>query len=169
VYGLRACAIRLTNTYGPRMRVKDARQTFLGIWIRKLLEGNHFEIWDGQANPRFHLRWMTASSALLLAALNEKTNGQIYNLGGEQTVTLLELAQLLVKINGSGIFGTPRFSPECQERIDLGDYYSDWSRIRKSLGWVPKVPLRDGLERTLSGILPGASGGIQMRGIGGEI
>ena len=34
VYGIRACALRLTNTYGPGMRVKDARQTFLGIWIR---------------------------------------------------------------------------------------------------------------------------------------
>ncbi len=39
VYGIRACALRLTNTYGPGMRVKDARQTFLGIWIRLLLEG----------------------------------------------------------------------------------------------------------------------------------
>jgi len=37
VYGLRACALRLTNTYGPRMRIKDARQTFLGIWIRLLV------------------------------------------------------------------------------------------------------------------------------------
>ena len=33
VYGIRACALRLTNTYGPRMRVKDARQTFIGVWI----------------------------------------------------------------------------------------------------------------------------------------
>jgi len=39
VYGIRTCALRLTNTYGPRMRVKDARQTFLGIWIKNLVEG----------------------------------------------------------------------------------------------------------------------------------
>jgi len=34
VYGLASSVLRLTNTYGPRMRIKDARQTFLGIWIR---------------------------------------------------------------------------------------------------------------------------------------
>src|SRR5260370_1048279 len=39
VYDVRACALRLTNTYGPRMRVKDARQTFLGIWLRQLVQG----------------------------------------------------------------------------------------------------------------------------------
>lgn len=47
VYGLRACALRLTNTYGPRMRVKDARQTFLGVWMRLLVEGQPFEVWGG--------------------------------------------------------------------------------------------------------------------------
>ena len=42
-------SLRLTNTYGPRMRVKDARQTFLGIWIRQLLEGKPFEVFgDGE-------------------------------------------------------------------------------------------------------------------------
>ena len=45
VYGIRACALRLTNTYGPCMRVKDARQTFLGIWVRLLVEGKSFEVW----------------------------------------------------------------------------------------------------------------------------
>src|SRR4051794_11875828 len=39
VYGMRTTALRLTNTYGPRMRVRDARQTFLGIWLRLALQG----------------------------------------------------------------------------------------------------------------------------------
>ena len=39
VYGIRACSLRLTNTIGPRMRIKDARQTFLGVWIRQVLTG----------------------------------------------------------------------------------------------------------------------------------
>jgi dTDP-4-dehydrorhamnose reductase len=41
-HGIRVCVLRLTNTYGPRMRVRDARQTFLGIWIRKVIEGGRF-------------------------------------------------------------------------------------------------------------------------------
>ncbi|NBV87244.1 MAG: NAD-dependent epimerase/dehydratase family protein, partial [Verrucomicrobia bacterium] len=85
VYGVRASALRLTNTYGPRMRVKDARQTFLGIWIRLILEERPFEIWEGE-----QLRDFTyvddCVEALLMTAASEKTNGQIYNLGGECTV-----------------------------------------------------------------------------------
>src|SRR5690349_7046956 len=48
VFGITTCALRLTNSYGPRMRVKDARQTFLGTWIRLLMEGKPFEVWGGQ-------------------------------------------------------------------------------------------------------------------------
>ena len=47
VHGIAATALRLTNTIGPRMRVKDARQTFVGVWVRRLVEGEPFEVWGG--------------------------------------------------------------------------------------------------------------------------
>jgi UDP-glucose 4-epimerase len=147
VYGVRACALRLTNTYGPRMRVKDARQTFLGVWIRLAVEGKPFEIWEGQ-----QLRDFTyvddCVEAMLLAAASEETNGQIYNLGDERPISLLELGKLLVEVNGGGEFAVKSFPPE-RKRIDIGDYYCDWSHIRTALGWEPRVPLRAGLVRTL--------------------
>ena len=45
VYGIPVWVLRLTNTYGPRMRVKDARQTFLGCWLRLILTGRNSTIW----------------------------------------------------------------------------------------------------------------------------
>ena len=48
LYNLHVCVLRLTNTIGPRMRIKDARQTFLGIWIRKVLDSEPFEVWGGE-------------------------------------------------------------------------------------------------------------------------
>ncbi|MFT8245929.1 NAD-dependent epimerase/dehydratase family protein [Roseomonas sp. BN140053] len=48
VHARRVCALRLTNCYGPRLRIKDHRQTFLGIWIRRVLEGDPFEVWGGE-------------------------------------------------------------------------------------------------------------------------
>ena len=57
VYQIRSCALRLTNTYGPGMRVKDARQTFLGIWIRRLIEGKSIQIFgDGKQRRDFNFR-----------------------------------------------------------------------------------------------------------------
>jgi len=147
VYGIRACALRLTNTIGPRMRVKDARQTFLGIWIRHLIEGKPFEVWGGS-----QLRDFTyvddAVEAFLLAAAREEANGQVFNLGGNRILSLKELADLLVEVNGSGEYATCSFPLE-RQRIDIGDYYSDYSRIRSLLNWEPKVLLSEGLRLTL--------------------
>jgi UDP-glucose 4-epimerase len=148
VYGIRSCALRLTNTYGPRMRVKDARQTFLGVWIRLLIEGKPFEVWDGE-----QLRDFTyvddAVEAMLLAAASDAGNGQVFNLGGERAINLKELASLLVEENGGGEFRIRSF-PADRKRIDIGGYYADDRSIRKVLGWEPKVPIRAGLANTLA-------------------
>ncbi len=147
VYGIRSCALRLTNTYGPRMRIKDARQTFLGVWIRLAVEGKPFEVWEGH-----QLRDFTfvddASEAFLLAAANESSNGEIFNLGGESVVSLKELADLVVQVNGGGEYLT-RSYPADRKRIDIGDYYADFGRIRSVLGWQPRTALREGLRLTL--------------------
>jgi UDP-glucose 4-epimerase len=148
VYGIRACALRLTNTYGPRMRVKDARQTFLGIWIRLLVEGKPFDVWGGT-----QLRDFTyvddAVDAFLLAATREEANGQVFNLGGCEVIGLRDLADLLLAANGGGTFQVREF-PTDRKRIDIGDYYADFSHIRSILGWEPKVSLRKGLACTIA-------------------
>ena len=148
VYGVRACALRLTNTYGPRMRVRDARQTFLGIWIRLLLEGKPFEVWDGGQRRDFTYV-DDAVEALLMAAAGDAANGQVFNLGGECVISLQDLADLLVQTNGGGEYVVRSFPPD-RKRIDVGDYYADYSRIRSVLGWEPRTPLRSGLARTLA-------------------
>lgn len=147
VYGIRSCALRLTNTYGPRMRIKDARQTFLGIWIRLLLEGQPFEVWGGQQLRDFNYV-DDCVNALLMAAEREETNGQIYNLGDRNPVSLQELADLLIELNGGGTY-TVRVFPEDRKKIDIGDYYSDFSKFAAAVGWEPKVGLREGLTKTL--------------------
>lgn len=147
VYGLQSCALRLTNTYGPAMRVKDARQTFLGIWVRLLLEGKAFEVWGGE-----QLRDFTyvddAVDAFLLAALNPAAAGRVFNLGGDSVVSLAQTAQLLVEANGSGDYRMREFPSE-RKRIDIGDYYADDRLIRTLLGWAPQVTLAQGLAHTL--------------------
>jgi UDP-glucose 4-epimerase len=148
VYGLRACALRLTNTIGPRMRIKDARQTFLGVWIRLLLEGKAFEVWGGE-----QLRDFTyvddAVDAFLMAATSEDANGQVFNLGCERVISLKDLADLLVEVHGGGRYELRSF-PSDRKRIDIGDYYADFNRIQSVLKWEPQVLLREGLTRTLA-------------------
>lgn len=148
VYGIRATALRLTNTYGPRMRIRDARQTFLGLWIRLLLEGRPFEVWDGQQLRDFNFV-DDAVDALLAAAMSDEANGRAFNLGGERPISLKELADLVIEMSrGEGHYEIRSF-PANRERIDIGDYYADYDCIAKTLAWRPRVHLREGLALTI--------------------
>jgi UDP-glucose 4-epimerase len=148
VHGIAATALRLTNTIGPRMRVKDARQTFVGVWVRRLVEGEPFEVWGGE-----QLRDFTyvddAVEAFLLAAAKPEAVGQVFNLGGPPRVTLQRLAELLLEINRGGSFVVREF-PADRRRIDIGDYFADGRLIARRLGWKPRTDLRTALERTVA-------------------
>jgi len=147
VHGLQAVALRLTNTIGPRMRVKDARQTFVGIWIRRLLEGAPFEVWGGRQRRDFTYV-DDAVEAFLLAAVRPAAIGRVFNLGGPPPVTLRELAETLVQLNGGGTFRVRPFPVE-RQAIDIGDYYADYGLITRTLGWRPRTDLKTALARTL--------------------
>ena len=149
VYGIRATSLRLTNTYGPRMRVKDARQTFLGIWLKQVLSGEPIVVYgDGQQLRDFSYV-DDVIDALLIAALDARADGQIYNLGSaEPPISLIDLARLLIESNAAGDYRCIPFPPE-RKAIDIGDYYADFGKIRCELGWTPRIPLAEGLRRSL--------------------
>ncbi len=149
VYGIRACALRLTNTYGPRMRVKDARQTFLGIWIKQLIEEEPIQVFGDGTQIRDFNYVDDVVDALLAAAAAPSADGQIFNLGSDETINLRDLAALMVEVNGAGHFDMVPF-PTDRKAIDIGDYYADYRLIQGRLGWRPKVALREGLRRTLA-------------------
>ncbi|MBI1771382.1 MAG: NAD-dependent epimerase/dehydratase family protein, partial [Burkholderiales bacterium] len=148
VYGIRSCALRLTNTYGPGMRIKDARQTFVGVWIRLLLEGQPFEVWGGEQLRDFNYV-DDVVDAFLMAGADERADGKVFNLGASEVVSLSALAGMLVEVNEDGHFDVKEFPTE-RKKIDIGDYYSDFGMIHSALGWAPKVALREGLIRTLA-------------------
>ncbi len=149
VYGLQTVSLRLTNTYGPRMRIKDARQTFVGWWIRQLLEGETLQIFGDGLQVRDFNYVDDVVEAMLRVAVNETANGQIYNLGGDDPINLLNLAKLMVELNGGGEYKIVPFPPD-RKVIDIGDFYGDYRKIRSKLNWRPRVDLREGLARTLA-------------------
>jgi UDP-glucose 4-epimerase len=149
VYGVSACALRLTNTYGPRMRVKDARQTFLGIWIKKLIDGETIQVWGDGLQIRDFTYVDDCVEAMLLAASSPSAYGQIFNLGSDETINLRDLAALTVELGGQGNYELVPY-PSDRKPIDIGDYYGDYRYIQGRLGWRPHVSLREGLSRTIA-------------------
>lgn len=148
VYGLRTVSLRLTNTFGPRMRIRDARQTFIGWWIRQLLEGQTLNIFGDGLQVRDFNYIDDVVEAILMVAAHDVADGQIYNLGGDEPINLLNLARLMIEVNGRGDFLLKPF-PDDRKRIDIGDFYGDYRKIRSKLGWRPVVGLREGMTRTM--------------------
>ena len=148
VYGIRACALRLTNTYGPGMRVRDARQTFLGIWIRNLIEGKPIQVFGDGLQLRDFNYVDDVVNAILISGQDSRADGQIFNLGSDEVVNLKQLAEMMVEMRPSTKFNIVPFPPE-RKAIDIGDYYSDFKKIQTMLGWQPKVSIRQGLENSL--------------------
>lgn len=148
IYGIRSVIVRLTNTYGPRMRVIDARQTFLGIWIRRLLEGLPILIFGDGSQLRDYNYVDDVVNAMLLAAKADDCCGEILNLGSREVFSLTETAKVFLKLFPDGEINYVPF-PNDRARIDIGDYQGDFSKIYNELGWSPDVSFEDGLRKTL--------------------
>lgn len=147
VYGLKTRSLRLTNVYGPGMRIKDARQNFLGIWLRRVVEGEAFEVWGGEQR-RDMVFVEDAADAFLAAALNPETEGLALNVGGDAPYSLAEIAAAIVRANGAGHYDVREFPAE-RKRIDIGDFVTDDRRFRAITGWQPRCSLTEGLGRSL--------------------
>jgi UDP-glucose 4-epimerase len=147
VYGIKSRSLRLTNVYGPGMRIKDARQTFLGIWLRRLIEGEPFEVWGGEQR-RDLLYVDDAAEAFLYAAVTWEAEGLALNVGGDEPCSLAALAEAIIVAHGGGKYEIREFPAE-RKRIDIGDFVTDDRRFRTISGWRPHVRLADGLRRSL--------------------
>jgi UDP-glucose 4-epimerase len=129
------------------MRIKDARQTFLGIWLRRVIEGEPFEVWGGEQR-RDLLYVDDAADAFIYAAITPEAEGLAFNVGGGESASLAELAAIIIEANGSGTYEIREFPPE-RKRIDVGDFLIDDSRFRTMSGWRPRFGLAEGLRRSL--------------------
>jgi nucleoside-diphosphate-sugar epimerase len=148
VYGIKTRSLRLTNVYGPGMRIKDARQNFLGIWLRRAIEGETFEVWGGEQR-RDMVYVDDVADAFLCAALSLSTEGLALNVGGDAPYSLTEIAGALIRANGGGRYEIREFPAE-RKRIDIGDFITDDRRFRDLAGWQPQTSLADGLARSLT-------------------
>jgi UDP-glucose 4-epimerase len=147
LHGLKCTALRLTNCFGPAMRVKDARQTFVGLWIRRALENETVEVWGGEQR-RDLLFAPDCARAMMAVADCDEAMGRVLNLAGSAAVPLSELARIVVTGVGAGRIERREFPAE-RKAIDIGDFVLDDSAFRKLTGWAPALPIEEALAATI--------------------
>ena len=148
VFGVGACSLRLTNVYGPRQLIKHNRQGFIAWFIRQVVEDREIQLYGDGGQLRDFVFVDDAADAFLRAGASDACNGQAYNVGGSEPISLRDLVELLIDIAGTGRFRLVEWPPE-KKAIDIGDFHADSSLIRRTLGWRPATPLREGLTRTI--------------------
>src|SRR6185503_13885459 len=149
VHGIKTSVLRLTNTYGPRMLVKNNRQTALGWLIRQAMDGEDIAVFGDGSQLRDFTYVDDVVDAFLIAGANDAANGQVFNVGGIEPISLRDVTELLIETAGTGSFHLVPFPPE-RKAIDVGSIYVDDRKIRRVLHWRPRVDMRDGLERSVA-------------------
>ena len=147
--GLSTSVLRLTNVYGPRQLVAHSRASFTGWLVRKAVKGETIELFGTGEQRRDVLYVDDAVEAFLLAATKVPANGEAWNCGREDSVSLREFATTLIRVAGAGDLRIVPFPPE-RKQIDIGDFSTDARRFREATGWRPAVSLEEGLRRTVA-------------------
>src|SRR5687768_16461115 len=147
VFGVRACALRISTVYGPRQLLRHNRQGFIGWFVRLALEDREIEIFGDGSQVRDFVDVDDAVEACLTAGATDTVNGEAFNVGGEEHIAHRELVTMLIELAGSGRYTFVEWPPE-KKAIDIGSFYADSSLFRARTGWRPAVNLREGFART---------------------
>lgn len=148
VYGIRATSLRLTNTYGPRHQMKHSKQGYLNWFVRLAIESREIPIYGDGMQKRDFNYIDDVVSALLLAAATDDTNGEVYNIGSGASISVLDSLKSVIKCAGKGSYKIIPFPPD-KKKIEIGDYYADYSKFAKVTGWRPRVEFEAGLKKTI--------------------
>jgi len=139
VYKLPALSLRLFNVYGPRSRTTGAYGAVFGVFLKQKLAGKPFTVvGDGKQTRDF--TFVSDVADAFVAAAASPVSGEILNVGSGHTYSVNRLVELL----GGPVVYVPKRPGEPDST------FADISRIRKEVGWQPKIPLEDGVKRMLA-------------------
>ncbi len=148
VHGIRAASLRLTNTYGPRHSMKSSDQSFLNWFVRLAIDGQAIQIFGDGGQKRDFNHVDDVVNAFLMVASSDQANGEIFNLGAPEPISVLDVTKLLLETAGTGSYKMVPF-PLDRKKIEIGDYWGDYTKIKGLLGWEPRISLREGLQTTI--------------------
>lgn len=147
VFGFDYVIIRPHNVFGPRQNIADPYRNVLGIFINRLLAKKHFYIYGDGLQTRAFSYITDIVPPMVRAATSEAVVGQAINIGGEQVVTLKEIADIVLEEYFEGAEIPEMYRPKhLADRPQEVKYaYSDHSKAREMIGFVPKTSVKEGL------------------------
>jgi UDP-glucose 4-epimerase len=148
VHKIQGSCLRITNTYGPRHQMAHDEYGVLNWFIRKAIDREVLPVFGDGRILRDFLYVDDLVDCFLEVALCDRAYGEVFNVGAGVPIPFIDLAKKIVEVAGSGKVAFTEFTQERKE-VEPGDYYTDISKIKGIVGWQPKIPLEEGLRRTI--------------------
>ncbi len=145
-YGIPSVAPRFFNVYGPRQSLSNPYAGVAAIWLSRLLNGKQPVVFEDGGQLRDFVSIHDVVDCLVLMLENPGADYLPVNVGSGETVTILQIAQLLARLLGSAI--EPQVT-QTGRKFDIRHNTADITRARKTLGFAPRVSLEQGFSELI--------------------
>ena len=147
LFNISVVIFRIANPYGPRCQMRHSKYSIINWFIRQAIENKKITIFGEGNQIRDYFFVEDLAEAFVLAAKNENTAGEVFNVGSGTGTKFREMAEAVVEIVGKGKL---EFMPWPEEyvNVETGDYITNIEKIKRLLGWVPKTTLKEGIKLT---------------------
>jgi len=149
VYGLTFAVARLTNPYGPGQPPGRTAYGVVNRLIHLALAGEVLRIYGDGGQRRDYIYIDDAVEAVLRVGEAAANHGPVFNVGSGIGTPLVDMARAITAMAGSGRVELVDWPPLAR-KIETGDFVANIDRLQRELGWRPRVPLADGLQRTVA-------------------
>ena len=149
LFGIRYTIARITNPYGPGQPRSRTAYGVINRMIHQAIADRSLTIYGDGTQQRDYIHVEDVVDALIVLANSPQADGGAYNVASGTGISMIELAKTIVEIAGAGRIEHVEW-PELARQIETGDFVADISRIRRELGWEPRIPLAAGLEKTVA-------------------
>ncbi len=140
--------LRLTNPFGPYQHPERTRYGVVNMFILKAIRDEKIVIFGDGLQKRDYIYIEDVVNALLLVGQSSHASQQIYNLAYGESISLIDMAQKIVEVAGSGSIEHVPW-PTVYRRVETGDFFCDNGRIQQSIGWSPEYDMDAGLKATI--------------------
>lgn len=168
VHKLNTTVVRLSNVYGPRANIKNSQSGVLNYFIGQALQDKDLTIFGDGLQRRNVLYVDDCVEALILAALNPASRGQVFFASGGCEYSIVEFSEMILRVVGKGRIRHVEWTSDWVN-LDVGDVSISNEKIRRTLGWSPKTDCFSGLARTHEYFAPRLAGYLQADRLPGEL
>lgn len=155
-YGINFCVLRLSNVFGELQKIDSSSRGILNFMIGKAIRGEPLTVYGKGDFIRDYTYVDDYIDAIILGAISEKTNGEMYVLGSGQgrtfnsvVETIKNIGEKIMKKEVSIAHISPPAQQKGEEKINSRDFIADVTKFRKDTGWFCKTSFEEGVKKTL--------------------